>query len=372
MFSCKNWELYLLKVIRNEEKGLVPTLLRIILTIFSYPYSWFVNARNWAYDHGWFRSYYPPVPLVISIGNITVGGTGKTPATLLIAEQFYHEVPLAVLSRGYRSQAEKFSTPVLLSKGQGALHPASYCGDEPFLIAQNLPKAFVVVGKNRHLSSNIAARNGAQLILLDDGMQHRGVARDLEVVVIDSRDPFGFGHYLPRGLLRDSVKSLQRADLIILNHSHDKEKFEQIKRQISSQTCAPIVGTIMDVEKVIDLNGVELDSLQGKKVGIFCGIAHPDYFRQTVQQLGAEIVSEYFLPDHDALDLERLHTFAYTSLESGADFIVCTEKDRVKISNPIQLPLPIVWIKSRLRVVEGEKHWATFIYQAKTTLQLKI
>lgn len=368
----KSWEFYFLAVIKGEKKGFIASFLRYILWIFSYPFRLLVAFRNFAFDHGWVRSYYPPVPLVISIGNITAGGTGKTPVTLMIAQEFKEKIPMAILSRGYRSQAEKFCAPIFLNKNRGVVHPASLCGDEPYLLSDNLPDAYVIVGKDRHLASKMAARFGAQVILLDDGMQHRKIARDLEVVVLDLLDPFGQGYFLPRGLLREGVDSLARADLIILNHAHDHSRFEAIKRQISQSTSAPVVATEMAVIDVLDLQGKTVGSLQGKKVGIFCGIAHPEYFRKTITEMGANIVGEHFFADHDSLNLNDLQYFGKECLAFGAELLVCTEKDRVKISDPVELCLPIGWVKTKLKVVEGISHWNSFIDRAKTTLRMKI
>lgn len=370
--ASKRWEFYFLAVIKGEKRGFLASILRQILWILSCPFRCIVLFRNFAFDHGWFKRYYPPVPLVISIGNITAGGTGKTPVTLMIAEEFKEKVPLAILSRGYRSQAEKFAAPLLLNKKRGVIHPASLCGDEPYLLAENLPDAFVIVGKDRHLASNMAARFGAKLILLDDGMQHRKIARDLEVVVLDLLDPFGQGYFLPRGLLREGIGSLARADLIILNHAHDRARCDAIKREISQSTSAPVVATTMIVTDVLDLFGKPLIPLAGKKVGIFCGIAHPEYFRKTVEEMGASVVSEYFFPDHDQLDLNELQHFSKESLALDADVLVCTEKDRVKISDPIDLGLPIGWVKTKLQVIEGLGNWNSFIERAKISLQMQV
>lgn len=368
----KSWEFYFLSLIKGQRKGVLSSILCWFLWVLSCPFQVLVACRNFAFDHGWFRSYYPPVPLVISIGNITAGGTGKTPVTLMIAEEFHTKVSLAILSRGYRSQAEKFSTPVLLNKKRGILHPASLCGDEPCLLADNLAEALVIVGRDRHLASNMAARYGAQVILMDDGMQHRKIARDLEVIVLDLIDPFGQGYFLPRGLLREGMSSLARADLIILNHAYDRSRFEAVRRQISQKTSAPVVATEMVVIEIYDLYSKPLGSLKGKKVGIFCGIAHPEYFRKTVEEMGATIVGEYFFPDHDTLDLDDLQSFGKECLAHQADLLVCTEKDRVKISEPLDYLLPIGWIKSKLKVVEGIHHWNSFIDRAKTTLKIKV
>lgn len=367
----KYWELYFLSVIKGEKRGLGAAILRFILLISSVPYRIVVATRNWLFDHGWLKSYIPPVPLVISVGNITAGGTGKTPVTLMIAQALYEKASLAILSRGYRSRAEKFSAPLLLHKQQGLLHPASLCGDEPYLLAENLPNAYVIVGRDRFQSSKIAARMGAEAIILDDGMQHRGIARDLEVVVVDLLDPFGLGYFLPRGLLRESQKALARADLIILNHSEDHSRYEEIRRHISNATSAPVIGTKVEVLGIFDLKDQPVPLQPNHSVGIFCGIAHPEYFRTTVQQIGGHVVHELFLPDHDALDLDRLMHFSKACFDQGATILLCTEKDRVKILDPGELKLPVAWVKTRLHVVEGLDHWQGFVNQAKKFLRIK-
>lgn len=365
-------ENYFLNVITGKKKGFLAALLRFFLLLASWPYRLFIAGRNWIFDRGWVSRYFPPVPVVISVGNIVVGGTGKTPVTLMIAQEFYDEFFIGILSRGYRSQAEKLPIPIVLSKGEGPMQSASFCGDEPFLLAQNLPKAFVVVGRNRHKASDIAARAGAQLLLLDDGMQHRRLARDFEVVVMDAMDLFGQGHYLPRGLLREGVHSLARANLIIINHVTDNSFFEKTKGQVSKFTKATVVGTRMEVVGIESLNGEKIPSIAGKKVGIFCGIAHPEYFQKTVLQEGAEIVGSVFASDHMSLDFSSMEDFALQCKENGAELLLCTEKDKVKILDISKLSLPIAWIKMRLRLVEGTEEWENFVNLVKTDLRNRI
>lgn len=365
----KHIENYFLDVITDRQKGFLANFFRLILWILSWPFMCLVYCRNWAFDQGLLRRYYPPVPVVISIGNIVVGGTGKTPVTLMLAEEFYERYQLAVLSRGYRSKAERLAVPVVLSKGQGPMQSSAFCGDEPFLISQNLPKALVIVGKNRHKASDMAARAGAQLILLDDGMQHRRLARDFEVVVMDVGDPFGQGYFLPRGLLREGASSLARADLVILNHAIDNEAFADAKAKLAQHCRAPILGTRMQVTYIETLLGKRFDSLEGMKVAIFCGIAHPEYFYDTISKLGAEIVYSSFTADHRGWQPEALAELARESLEKGAQLLLCTEKDRVKIPNDLALAVPLAWIKMHLELVEGQEEWRGFIQKVEKQLQ---
>jgi tetraacyldisaccharide 4'-kinase len=364
----KRLQFYLKDVIFGRKKGIIPFCIKIILLGLSWCYRLIVAVRNWLYDQGWMRRYVPPVPLVLSVGNIVAGGTGKTPVTLLFAKTFYERFPMAILSRGYRSKIEKLDHPVILCEGSGPIYPAAYCGDEPYIFAQRLPKAHVIVGGDRQKASCLAAKAGVQVILLDDGMQHRRIARDLEVVVVDVYDPFGQGYFLPRGFLREDAKSLARAHLVILNHVKSPEQFQSLKSKLLSYTSAPMVGTHWKIGAIRDLKGQEVGSIKDKRVGMFCGIAHPEYFRHTLIQEGASIVSEYCLVDHDEPEEKELNKFAHACSKKEAHFLICTEKDRVKLKDSLSLALPIVWLQMELEVVEAKDVWADFLIKAESKI----
>lgn len=367
-----HWQLYFLNVIKGKKKGCVALCLRPFLRVISWGFRFLVSSRNYAFDQGWLKCYYPPVPLVISVGNIVAGGTGKTPVSLMLAREFYDQYTLAILSRGYRSRAEKLSQPVILSNGKGPLHPASYCGDEPYLLSKNLPKALVFVGRNRRQASHLAMQAGAQLIILDDGLQHRRLARDLDVIVMDAQNPFGHHHFLPLGLLRDSHASLRRAHLIILNHVKDSEHYHSLVKLIQKHTSAQIVGTQMKAEKVYDLQEEASFSLENKKVGVFCGIAQPENFKSAVQQLRGNVVAEHYAVDHAPFNIKALQDFALECKKLGAEALVCTEKDKVKISPHLDWPLPIYWVKAELVIVEGKPYWEEFIREATQVLKRRV
>ncbi len=364
----KKLELYLKDIVRGRRKGLMAFFIKAILLPLSWLYGLGVNFRNRLYEMGWMRRYVPPVPLVISVGNIVAGGTGKTPVTLLLAGAFYERFTVAILSRGYRSKVEKLDTPVMLCEGHGPNLPASYCGDEPYLFAQRLPKAIVIVGGNRKKASFLAAKAGAEVILLDDGMQHRRLARDFDVVVVDVGDPFGQGYYLPRGFLRDEIGSLARANLIILNHISDTEQFINVKMQLKPYSTAPVIGTKGSIIAIRDLKGQEIVLLEEKNVGMFCAIAHPEYFRRTLEQEGFKVVHELILADHDTIREKNLEQFAQASLKKGAKWLICTEKDRVKLQDQLDFALPILWVQLELRVVAGQDEWQNFLKQAEAKI----
>lgn len=361
-------ELYFKDIVRGRKRGLFACIIKAFLLPLSWIYGCVVHCRNRLYEKGWMRRYVPPVPLVISVGNIVAGGTGKTPVTLMLAAAFYGKFTVAILSRGYRSKAEKLDMPVLLCEGEGPTFPASYCGDEPYLFAQRLPKAIVIVGGNRKKASFLAAKTGAQAILLDDGMQHRRLARDFDVVVVDVEDPFGHGYLLPRGFLREDKCSLARANLIILNHIYDHEQFLSVKIQLKSYSSAPVVGTNGCVAAIRDLKGQEMNMPYQGKVGMFCAIAHPEYFRRTLEKEGFEVVSEFILGDHERMPEKELEQFAQTSLKKGAKWLICTEKDRVKLNDELDLTLPILWVQLDLRLVAGQEEWQNFLRQAEAKI----
>lgn len=357
---------YYFELIRGERKGFSATLLRGILRVASALFGMVVSLRNWLYDRQWLKSESSLVPLVLSVGNITAGGTGKTPVTLMLAQEF-NNTRLAILSRGYKSPAEKRSTPTLLSRGSGPQYPAKECGDEPFLLASRLPKAIVIVGKNRRAGAAIAKELGVEAILLDDGLQHRSLKRDFDIVVMNASDLFGQGFLLPRGLLRDPITSLRRADLIVVNHVLDSAHALALEQKIRPFTAAPVVGTQMAVASVKTLEGRSI-SLTGKQVSIFCGIAHPQQFRQQVEALGAHVVNHHYLSDHGSFDTDALLQFSEACRSKGAQYLICTEKDRVKLSPEHRHSLEIAYLEMHLRMISGEEHWKAFVAKAKAKL----
>lgn len=359
-----------LRVIQGKSRGLAAWILKLSLHPLSWVYRTIIFARNKAYDYGLFKSYVPNVPAVVSIGNIVAGGTGKTPVTMLLAKDLLDRIPLAILSRGYRSHAENLKTPLKLCDGNGPEYPVNLCGDEPYLLAENLPDARIFVGRDRKQAADMAARQGAKLVILDDGMQHRQVSRDFDIVVLNARDPFGQGYLLPRGLLREDVSSLKRANLIIINHVEDTEQYSSLSERIAAYTSAPIIGTEVKVKFLETIDGERIDSLEGKKIGMFCGIGAPENFERTLLRSGAIIVDKLILSDHKRADKQALTEFSKHCKSLGAAYIVCTEKDKVKlIQDKPHLPVPIVWTKIELEVKEGLQHWKDFV--KKTVIRAK-
>lgn len=330
-------ETHILKIIRGEKKAPV---LSALLKLLSHGYHLGVKTRGATYDH-----LLKPKKLklpVISVGNIVAGGTGKTPVIEYLAKALAPK-QVAILSRGYRRKSKK---TILITPDT----PVEECGDEPYLLKQRLPEATIIVGSNRVYSGQLAQERGAEIILLDDGMQHRKLHRDIEIVVMQANALFGGGHFLPRGLLREPPKRLQSADHILIN---GEENLEEIEEKLRPYTNAPLTALELRVE-----NSYEISS---KKVAAFSAIANPKNFYHTLKTLGCDIVETIEKPDHLAFAPEELQGLANRA--KGASILVCTEKDAVKL--PKNLHLPIIPVKISLSPTLGKEHLEKTIFEVK-------
>ena len=323
-------ETYVLDIMEGRRQG------KTFLHALSYLYRGGVRLRNEAYDRGILPSHDAGIP-VVSIGNIVAGGTGKTPLVKFLAEELSKKFSVAILSRGYRSTIEKTGDSLQVTPETAV----SVCGDEPYWLAKKLPKVQVWVGKDRRKSAQLAKEKKAEIILMDDGLQHRKLKRDFEIILVDGKEPLGKGFFLPRGLLRDSPFRLSKADCIVVI---DPLSEEAIEKQLRRFTEAPIVFAKMKTEL----------SLKNKRAAVFCAIGRPERFLKGVREAGAQIVATFFKPDHVAFNSEELQKFAD---QSAADVLVCTEKDQVKLESGFQCKLPLLSFPSQLEIVTNHAAW---------------
>lgn len=328
---------------------------------FLIPCSWLfstaVRLRHFFYDRKIFTQKIAPLP-VISIGNVVVGGTGKTQVALLLAELLSQDMRVAVLARGYKSVAEHAKEPMLVDVTR---HCPKTCGDEPWLLASRLRSAFIVVNKNRYKSSLEAKKLGAQVIVLDDGMQHRKLHRDFEIVVIDGQFPLG--KFLPQGRLREDLSRLKSAHFILFIGTPE----ESIQKTVSCYSTAPHAVAKIVPSGLFCLDGQQATSLKDIPVAIFCGIGNPTRFVKTVEEMGAHVVATHFCSDHQAMSEKALNRFALLARSRGARILVCTEKDKVKLSQCSgHLPLPIVWVKVALEIIENKEAWSSAVHAVKS------
>jgi tetraacyldisaccharide 4'-kinase len=335
-------------------------LILAALKAFSFVYQFGVSVRNFAYDRKWIETTRVQIP-VISIGNIACGGTGKTPLTFELASELLKNNRVAILSRGYRSEIEKSGKVAAASVGHGPLFSAEECGDEPYWFAQKLPGISVWVGKSRSIAARLAILCDTELLILDDGMQHRRLERDVEIIAMDAQDLFGKGYFLPRGLLRDHPRRLKEAHLIVLSHIKDLAHYEETAAKLSKFTTAPIAGTRY-VLKVPE-------ELRGGPVALFCGVAKPDRFLRAVEEADLSVVSKLILADHEAPKSGQLEAFAQQVASLGARALICTEKDAVKLPAHQKLVLPIVPLALTLQFVAGKEHWQHVINEINSKVK---
>jgi tetraacyldisaccharide 4'-kinase len=302
------------------------------------------------YHRGIFKAHSLPCK-VISVGNITLGGTGKTPFVGLLAEMIRGRgLRTVILSRGYRG---KFQGPHgVVSDGERVCMDAAQSGDEPFLLAQKLEGVPVIVGRERWVSGQWAAdRFQTEVVILDDGFQHLSLKRNLNLLLIDSSCPFGNGKIFPRGILREPLDQISRADAVILTKTDANGNILKLNKKISDLAGRiPVFRASYEATEIRTGEARErlpLEKLQGRKVLAFSGIAQPDSFRKTLSDLKAEIGGFEIFPDHyeyERQDMDRLQDLA--SLR-GAEALVTTEKDLVRLKNLAPGPLPLWAISVR-------------------------
>lgn len=311
----------------TPQKGI--PILRSLLWILSFPYDGAVFLRNVAYNQRLITQKKLSCP-VISIGNLTVGGTGKTPTVIMIAALMKrHGYIPAVLSRGYGGNTK---SPVnIVSDGQNILMNWKDAGDEPVLLAKSLPGIPVLTGAKRFLTGRAAVeRFGANILILDDAFQHRRLFRDTDIVLLDAALPFGNGFLLPRGPLRERPCALGRADMIL--RTGIAEKTEPLPGNIplpSFRGAHKPMGMVSGKTGQIE----PPEALRGQKIIAFAGIGSPEAFRQGLVALDADVVSFRDFPDHHPYSDSDIDELRRLAAKSGASRLITTEKDGVRLAD---------------------------------------
>lgn len=316
-------------------------------------YGFVVKTRIFFYKKSVLRSVRLPIP-VISVGNITLGGTGKTPVVEYVARYLQKKgKKVVILSRGY--------TAAIKQKGDSL--NKNICNDEYLVFQENIPDIPHLLNKDRAKSGLHAIRQfQAQYLLLDDGFQHLRLARDMDIVTIDALNPFGLGHIVPRGMLREPLKELKRADLFVLTHV-DQCGLDEIQaiidqlREIAGHV--PVVETVhkpLWLESLKDHETADIQVLQGKKVFAFCAIGNPESFRKSVDGAGGKVLGFHAFPDHHIYTASELQTLNAEAQRVGSEAIMITQKDRVKIKNVrVSWDFPVWTLKIEIRIVRGNE-----------------
>ena len=334
-----------LKLISGGERafmGYPAQTARMILTALSWPYSIVVRLRNHLYSRGALGAHRAEVP-VICIGNLTTGGTGKTPLVVWLCRNIRRKgLACAILTRGYKTQKGELS-------------------DEPALLAAQCPDVPVVVSPDRVAGAAEAIRrHRAQVLVMDDGFQHRRLARDLDIIAIDATEPFGYGRVLPAGLLREPIAGLKRAHAVVLTRCDQVPEDaltrieDQARRINRNLVIARSIHAPVTVRTAAGTD-IPLEEMPGKRVFAFCGIGNPQAFFRTLSRLGATVVGSRVFDDHHryrADDLEAVHSQAR---EKQASLVLTTQKDWTKIAQagPLQGDPPLAFLAVDLRITAG-------------------
>ncbi len=358
---------YFERVMREENGG----ILSFILFILSVFYSLSQRIRAFLYKKGLLRVEMIGAR-VISVGNVTTGGTGKTPAVMSIAQIAKGRgFNVAILTRGYMGRAKGIDA---VTDGSEILLNYRDAGDEPYLMAKKLSGIPVIKGKDRCLSARFAAdRFGSDLFILDDGFQHLKLHRDINILLIDATDPFGNGHILPRGILREPLESMRRADIIVLTKTdlskRNTETMDKIKRY---NPTAPIFFSHYRPLDLVDMKGnnIEVKSLRGKSLFIFSGLANHSSLRLLLEMSGTKVSGELTYPDHYNYSKKDIEEIMSRAANLNADMIVTTEKDLVRI--PRQEPgtqdselLNKMWALRIEFIIEDGERWESLLFSKK-------
>lgn len=322
-----------------------------------YPYELAVRLRLWAYQRGWLQTRRLPRP-VISIGNLTVGGTGKTPVVMHVVERLIAQGNrVAVLSRGYRRRSK--APQVLVSDGHQVLVGPDEAGDEPYLMARRCPRAVVAVGADRHaLGLWVLSRVAVDCFVLDDGFQHVQLHRDVNLLLVDATDAAGLRALLPVGRLREPLSAAARASALLITRVDREEAAEPVRQQLlrACPTLPPPIYVAFPAEEFTRVGTDErgtLDSFKGRSALIFSGIGNAGSFHALVASIGITVTETLAFPDHVHYTHAMMEMIRAKAQACGADLLVTTEKDAGKVA-PFLKAADACWaVRLRTEIVSG-------------------
>ena len=341
-------------IVSGRRKGLLATLARGLLRVAEVPYAVAVSIRNWRYDRGAAEVHNVDVP-IITVGNLTLGGTGKTPMVKWLAQRFQTAgLRVVIVSRGYGAADGKHN-------------------DEALEIAQALPNVPHIQNRDRVAAAERAINDfKSQVILLDDGYQHRRLGRDLDIVLLDALEPFGFEHVFPRGTLREPLAGLGRAQVVCLSRA---DAISQSERDAIRQRVAQIAPQAAWCEaahaasKLVNARGESqpLDALSKHRVAAFCGIGNPAGFRHTLAAAGCEPVTWREFPDHHAFTSADQSELIALAQSSKADTLVCTQKDLVKLPQHELAGIPLWAVAIEMKFLRGQESFEQILEEVLRT-----
>ncbi len=337
----------------------------------SHLYSGVMHLRDFLYRKGILRHHTLGCQ-VISIGNLTVGGTGKTPVVEVFARTLQQKGrKVAILSRGYKKEEppllqrltaklllqEKHTPPRVVSDGKTLLLDSAMGGDEPYMLASNLTDVAVLVDKDRVKSGRYAiSRLGCDTLILDDGLQYLYMKHRVEIVLVDSRNPFGNGYVLPRGILRESIDNLRKADYIFITKCNgvDNSSLKAVIRRFNSKAemieCRHQPRYLVNISTTVRK---DLDFLKGLKAVAVSGIAAPDGFESTLESLGVQLASRIRYADHHRYTQQQIIEAINKAKVDGAQAILTTEKDAVRFPRLDRMDVPVYFLRVDIELLSG-------------------
>ncbi len=375
----EDFEQFAIEVILERRVGRRASLLRAFLWLLSQLFRRIVLARIWLYRHRFLKTRSPGC-LVISVGNLTVGGTGKTPVVEFLARTLQDRGRrVAILSRGYKAKKPplfrrlqrkwlglvKHSTRVV-HDGQRLLLDSRFAGDEPYMLARSLGNVVVLVDKDRVRAAVGAAREfGCDTLLLDDGMQYLPLQHRLEICLIDRQAPFGNEYLLPRGTLREPPENLARAQYIFITKSDGADNSALIARIRKYNRTAGIIECThhpLHLRNLYTGEELPLSWLPGKHIGALSGIARPESFEEKLVALGSILNVTSRFADHHRFTDKELGDFIARCVRRDLDAIVTTEKDSVRFPHrPHSLDVPVLYLRVEIEILRGQEVWEDLI-----------
>lgn len=337
--------------------------VKIIARILSFFYLGVINFRNWLYDHKIFKEDRLACP-VISVGNITVGGTGKTPCVIMLARMLQKNgFQPAVISRGYGgSSVSRYN---VVSDGDKILLDSATAGDEPLLMAHALKGIPVITGAKRIIPGRAAIdKFGANVLICDDAMQHRQIFRDINLVLMDGKSLQGKNYILPRGRFREPLQEIRRADAILMTRFEEGTKTDEKIRMLIATEKIPVFRSIHQPQDIIRGDYSEsqpASGLKGKKVFAFCGIANPDSFEKTLLAVQAGLLSFKIFADHHRFGEKEVEELKAGFIKSGADYLVTTEKDAMRLQGYPEFLKELFVLRVEMEIKPDARSFEDFI-----------
>ena len=379
--NLDRFEQFATDVILERRFGKRALLLRWFLYALSWLFRGIVQARLWL-SRVRIRKARQLGVMVLSVGNLTVGGTGKTPVVERLARELKDGGRnVAILSRGYKNRKlpvlrrlrrkffGKFKVRVV-HDGKKLLLDSAWAGDEPYMLARSLANVPVLVHKNRARAGLAAVSDfKADILILDDGMQYLDIEHRLDICLIDRQAPFGNEFLLPRGTLREPPANLRRANFILITKAVPGESRELIQRIREYNRTADIVECVhqpMYLRNIYDPDDcLPLTHLRDKYIGVLSGIARPESFEDTLRKLGANLEITTRFADHHRFREQELQDFVARCARRDTDFIVTTEKDGVRFPSRIggadKPEVPIYFLRVEIEIIAGQEHWDRLI-----------